>query len=741
MGPPIASAKLTLSYPLYAADFDPSNSDYLIVGGGGGEGRSGIGNKIVHIRDILIHIITTDTLVQTLIDTSRKNGIKELVDIDLSKGEDSVMSLAVAHTSDVSATVLAGINSSSAEQQVGRNDHLRSFKLGYPPNRKRGAASTGASADGEAEKPVVETKALGKASLFIPSSEQKKETYQRVLRLSTPRKDNGFLLGVMATGLAPEGEVVVFDATHPSPNVSDVRARIPLGKGVEAGDVDLIDSKDGKYRIAYCTDYEVYLYQLPLDTKVKAPEPRLLHGTPHPDVFASSSIRPKFRSLRFLTPNLILLLRNEINRSGAELFLLDVSNGGLTLGTILLHKRLHRGIKSASALAVTLLPAAAERLSASLKQNNMQHVIAVAGHDNSVTVLSLDHPLARLPSTPLKFRTHCTLRNVHPLQITSLAFSTFNPPMDPSTAPAQYLKLASVSISNTVIVHTFSLRMYPPPTSHKRTPIRYVLQSPGASEAAQISWSVLVSIVVVALGAFLLQAWTEIRGGTPEYLGAKGWLSQSVHDYIARPYMFENYSMELPVITSNLPKVENVKDRVASLNEEAKDEVPSVEEVKEKLIENLEAINEALPAGQEIKDQIVEGVESAKDNIPSAADVTDSVKKGVRSIASALPSGHLRSFLKHRHKSPGKAVIPPDNHLIVLDTGTSLSAESHHDAEHVAKHGKKWEELAHHERESWKKKLSEAGEWAAEQGEGVLKGIFFGEIGGIVGGAIGNAIG
>ena len=47
MAPPIASAKVTLSYPLYAADFDPHNNGFLLVGGGGGEGRSGVGNKIV----------------------------------------------------------------------------------------------------------------------------------------------------------------------------------------------------------------------------------------------------------------------------------------------------------------------------------------------------------------------------------------------------------------------------------------------------------------------------------------------------------------------------------------------------------------------------------------------------------------------------------------------------------------------------------------------------------------------
>ncbi len=47
MAPSITSAKITLSYPLYGADFDPKNPSFLLIGGGGGEGRSGVGNKIV----------------------------------------------------------------------------------------------------------------------------------------------------------------------------------------------------------------------------------------------------------------------------------------------------------------------------------------------------------------------------------------------------------------------------------------------------------------------------------------------------------------------------------------------------------------------------------------------------------------------------------------------------------------------------------------------------------------------
>lgn len=44
---PVSFTKTTLSYPVYAAEFDPYNRGFLVVGGGGGEGRSGVANKIV----------------------------------------------------------------------------------------------------------------------------------------------------------------------------------------------------------------------------------------------------------------------------------------------------------------------------------------------------------------------------------------------------------------------------------------------------------------------------------------------------------------------------------------------------------------------------------------------------------------------------------------------------------------------------------------------------------------------
>ena len=51
MSPPVSFTKTTLDYPIYAADFDPYGRGYLVVGGGGGEGRSGVGNKIVRLQE------------------------------------------------------------------------------------------------------------------------------------------------------------------------------------------------------------------------------------------------------------------------------------------------------------------------------------------------------------------------------------------------------------------------------------------------------------------------------------------------------------------------------------------------------------------------------------------------------------------------------------------------------------------------------------------------------------------
>ncbi|KAI9818562.1 MAG: hypothetical protein M1827_000621 [Pycnora praestabilis] len=602
------TAKSTLSYPLYCAAFDPKNDRYLLVGGGGGEGRSGIGNSI------------------SLLDTSSKSEIAELTDIELSRDEDSVTSLAVFDRAPGALSAFAGINSSTDDQEAGKNDHLRAFEINLPPQGKSGEQSDESKAN---------IQASGSTSLFMPSTAEKKETYQRVLRLFQTENieadgEGVQCIGVVATGLAKEGEVVVFNASKGLPKASDICGRISLAKGEEAADIDITEEEE--FRVAYCTDYEVYLYTIPYHLRVqttKSPSPRpgslanprLLYSTPYPDVFeTNNNARPTFRALRFLTPNLLLLLHNRPHRSGAELIILRIVKG---LGDIILRKRLHKSMKAAISLDVAVLDADSSGL--------RQIVVAVAGQDVSIELLTLDYAFTKGLS---KFRHYSTLRDVHPLQVTKIAFSKVYPPKEAaSNAIAQYLKLASTSMGNTVIVHTFPLTRIP--LGHRSKTPRYVLVAP--SEALQTGFSLFLSLFMVIFGAMFLQALLEVRGGTPPYLGVVDRFP-ALKDWVAVPYVLEDSS------------------------------------------------------------------------------IVKSTKQGLR-------------YLLSQRGNNGDGIKA----IIVRDSATEVSADVYNDEEVVRSEAKRWEELKHHERESWKKRLVDAGEWAVEEGESVFKGVFFAQIAGAVG--------
>lgn len=608
------------------------------------------------------------------------------MDIDLSRDEDSVTSLAYAQSTEQWATAFAGINSSTAEQQRGKNEHLRSFLLVYPPRRKIG--------DGEIlENETPEeyqrgTQALGKASLFTPSAAKTKETFQRVLRLSK-KKNNGPRLGAVATGLAPVGEIVFFAADTSRPGPNDIKGRVKLEEKQEAADVDIIDlegeagQQEGKFRVAYCTDYDVYVTDVDYSKEDNGTQHTIQNilGTPHPDAFASNKARPKFRCLRFLTPTLLLLLQNKVGGKGAELLLLEIH------GAVTLRKNLHKKIKSATAMSVAFLP------TASYSQID-QHAIAVAGADTSITILTID----RFTSSPygrVKFRSHSFLPSVHPTSITSLTLSTFNPPGTPwNTTPPQYLKLASTSIANTCVVHTLPLTPHPSPPP-KDQPAHYLLRAPVRSSVTQNTISTLVALLAIAIGAFFLQAFTEIRGGTPEYLGAKGWLSKPIHDWIARPYMFEDGYLSAASSHASITS---------------------------------EAVKTSLSAASEAAQTPLDVLHSA--------------------TAKAQETLSLRDLLKRRDMGSDTSDYGNDGTDIVVKHSpaiegreTALSAELRDsnqviEGEHKAK---RWEELKEHEKEAWKKRLVDAGEWTVAEGEAVLKGVFFSGLAHAVGGIVGNA--
>lgn len=99
----------------------------------------------------------------------------------------------------------------------------------------------------------------------------------------------------------------------------------------------------------------------------------------------------------------------------------------------------------------------------------------------------------------------------------------------------------------------------------------------------------------------------------------------------------------------------------------------------------------------------------------------------------------IRDIL-HLHNPPSNSGIPQSEKALIIhhdpDTDGALSTEVHDGHEAVLKKhdaAKKWDELSPEDQIAWKKKLTDAGMWAVDEGETILKSIFFGQIGGLVG--------
>ncbi|CRG88569.1 hypothetical protein PISL3812_05600 [Talaromyces islandicus] len=667
MAPSIPSAKITLSCPLFAADFDPRNHGLLLVGGGGGEGRSGVGNKIA------------------LLNTSKRYEISEIVNVELSRDEDSVTSLAVAKSADESMVALAGINSSQAEQQKGNNRHLRSFELEYPPrkNEKQVAEPEDEEKKNNKKKtadPERKTKALSQASLFRTNvgklkPGEKVDTYQRLLRLSPYRDVDSPRIGAIATGLAPSGEIVLFNVTT-APQPTDVIGRIRLSADEEAEDIDIIDAEDGNFLVAYTNGTDVHIFKVSASSRKSdaSPDVKLVFSIPR----TSSAKPPKFRALRFVAPDTLLLLQNAADRAGSELVLLSLPSSSASKGKIIRRKRLRRAIKIGLGLDVVSLGAG--------EKNDQQHLIAVAGSDQSIEILTLDYTGAT--KTYGKLAGYTTLSQVHPFSMTKICFSQYRPPPHPVTAstPPQYVKLVSISLGNTVVVQTFPLS--PWPRGGALTP-RYVLKIPGNPDFWETAFSCFVAIVVIAISCLFLQAFTEIRGGTPPYLGATEWLPTGLRNRIARPYMFDENNRPLDWAASSASSL--------SATGSSATDVPQAQ------VSSILTTNEAL--GNLFK-----------------------ARKENQQQQQQQDEEQISSHIIIQHD-------PEQNSLSAQEISHSHLDQNDVSSKHNAR---KWEDLKPEEQERWKRVLSDAGHWAVDEGEQVLKGIFFGQLGGIVGAAVGG---
>lgn len=642
-----------------------------------------------------IHVLTS--LIQSLLDTSRRDEISEAVELNLSRDEDSVTSLAAApqiDDDDHSLIVLAGINSSLAEQKKNKNQHMRAFRFEAP--RKVQAVSEQQTTEDSKEKKEAEVipgkaEAVSRASIFRTKGPGSDDTYQRVMRLSpwkkqaedADKKSKDTRVGAIATGMASSGEIVFFRATD-SPSESDVIGRIRLGANEEAEDVDFADleldpeQKDarGKYRMAYTNGVDVMVGDISSSTRSSsAPDVRSIYTIPLPSSGAKTA-RAKIRALRFVSTNTLLLLQNAPDRGGSELVLISVPMDK-NVSAVLRRRKLPRSVKIGLGLDVCSL--------GSNPVGQQQTIVAASGSDNSIHIWTLENGPMKGWS---RFRPYTTLQEVHPFSMTKLVFSTFTPPPHPVTPEVlpQRVKLASISMGNTVVVHTLPLSPFPPSS---RTP-RYVLVLPGPAEFWEILY--FTSMCLLSFTAILtaLYAFAEIRGGAPPLLGAKSWLPISWRDAIANEYI--------------LPPLEHRSflDRFAAFDPHG----------------SANTLN-SQRAGHIPADKDTAEVKSQIDELSSLKEILDRVH------SSGAAPADLESVSSHEVSIIVRCSEHNDAETsILVETASSTHAAKVAQMEDL----RAWRDLSEDDRDIWRRRLTDAGRWTVQQGESVLKGVLFGEV-------------
>ncbi|KAH7170211.1 hypothetical protein EDB81DRAFT_155789 [Dactylonectria macrodidyma] len=465
MAPPFPCASTELDYPLYTLDFDKEDSNRLVVGGGGGAGRSGVGNKI------------------TVLETVSQQELRVAGEIDLSRDEDSVMSLAIGARKGKTSHIYAGVNSSPESIAKGKNEHLRALSI--EQSRARAAAGTKT-----ADSKITE---LSRSALF---TDPDADTYQRLLRIAGP-------MGVAATAMGKEPQLAIFETSGAA-----VKPKGVLELPKEAEDLDIVQRSDNEFQVAFCHKYELHI----LDIGKDETEPRVVFTIPD-----DGSQQPVFRSIRYLTPTFLLAAANLPKRTGVVLFGFRLPSKIGERARLAVTARIPRKI-SATAIAVSNLSPPAT-LTAPIGQT--QFIVAVAGHDSSISLFTVEHKTGG----ELHFLTNLwpfhTLKDVHgDANITGLAFSNFVTPK--THIRQQFIKLASISLQKSVSVYSIPLRKHidkgPRNKNAPPRPVRYVvaMKSRGPSSRALIITLSIFALIIAIVGQGML----EILVGRPPIIHA-----------------------------------------------------------------------------------------------------------------------------------------------------------------------------------------------------------------------------
>lgn len=335
---------------------------------------------------------------------------------------------------------LAGINSSESSQESGKNDHFRVFHV-----------ATGTSSNS------TSISFSSKSQIFSSTTEV--EIYQRLL---CSKGSSAAIASGGGLALTAGSEIAVVGVPE-----LDLKRRMRLpGKDEVAG----LDLSEGGELLAYCTAKDIFVTSA---NRKDDGEPRKLSWQSTP------LMKGNLRSVNFCGSQArIVAVLNHPQRTGSELLFIDATGNG----KILARKKLHKKIRAVTGMDVISL-------------GPHQQIIAVAGADQTVEILVVEND---------KIGAIKTFRDVHPFQITKVAFSPA--PESSSGKGSGVIRLATTSIGNTVVVFTLPLVF--------GGDGRWCLFRQN-SVAKQTIFSVLLSLIGVVIFAVVLQLMFEARAGLP----------------------------------------------------------------------------------------------------------------------------------------------------------------------------------------------------------------------------------
>lgn len=408
-------------------------------------------------------------------------------DIELSRDEDSVMSLAVGAHRGKTTYLYAGVNSSPADVAKGTNHHLRT--LAVEPSKARASAGL--------RSPEAKVTELSRIGLFANPDA---DTYQRLLRVSGS-------VGAAATAMGNDPQIAIFEAAAPRPRLRGVM-ELPR----EAEDLDIVQTGDGEHQLAFCYKYELHVARIGNENS----EPELVFSMPD-----DHGERPQFRSIRYLSPEFILAVSNLPKRSGVLIQGFRLPSPGHEKARIAVTTRVPGKISATALAVVNLSPPSTPWTPA----GNTQFLIAIAGNDASISLYTLEHKPSNVLNLLVDLHPLYTIRDAHGEDnITGVAFSRFVTPK--THIRQQFIKLASISLQKTVAVHSIPLNKYVDKAARSNKgpprPARYV--SAMRSRAPSARPLVLVLTIMALIMAIVGQAVMEMFGKSEPIIFAQRFL-------------------------------------------------------------------------------------------------------------------------------------------------------------------------------------------------------------------------